>query len=174
MILPRLSLTFPISVKFDHDGYFVLQEVYWRIPVTLTPEQLQDFCDLIQSALDNTLELPQETVQPVESSDDEDVFTKLKSMSKVEPEIEKKIVFELPEEQSSTTEFTVQEFNLDDNQDVPNEEINDFNFRTKSKLVLESDSDDEELEKEKRALSDSDSEKPIAKRSRVIESDEED
>lgn len=149
--------------------------MYWRIPVTLPPEQLQDFCDLIQSALDNTLDLPQETVQPVESSDDEDVFTKLKSMSKVEPEIsENIIVFEPPEEQSSTTEFTVQEFNLDDNQDVPNEEISDSSFRKKSRLVLESDSDDDELEKEKRALSDSDNEKPIAKRSRVIESDEED
>lgn len=149
--------------------------MYWRIPVTLTPEQLQDFCDLIQSALDNTLDLPQETAQPVESSDDEDVFTKLKSMSKVEPEIsEKKIVFESPEEQSSTTEFTVQEFNLDDNQDVPNEVISDSSFRKKSRLVLESDSDDDELEKEKRALSDSDNEKPIAKRSRIIESDEED
>lgn len=67
----------------------LFQEVYWRIPGTLTPQLLQSYEHMVQQALDNTLELePEEsTVQAMgrekeESSDDEYLFDKIKAMPK--------------------------------------------------------------------------------------------
>lgn len=195
--------------------------MYWRIPVTLTPQILQDYCDMIQQALENTLEI--ETEQsvpesaPIESSDDEDVFNKLRAMTKTNnPEDEKAEPDNLKtsqhrspaildsENESESVQFTIQDFNVeteesntdvmmntsaaiqgsdDDSDDMPalvisedqEDELN-TSVRKKSKNIIDSDSEEEdghrETEKRLRSTSSSDTEKPVTKRGRIIDSDE--
>lgn len=66
------------------------QEAYWRIPGHLPISTLQNYCDILQQAIDRTLQVEEEPQsQPAPSSSrhgddssDEDVFSKLRKMTK--------------------------------------------------------------------------------------------
>lgn len=65
------------------------QESYWRIPSHITPVQLTNYCEMIQQAIDKTLEIEEDTeilpdseaLQQDESSEDEDLFNKLRTIT---------------------------------------------------------------------------------------------
>lgn len=62
--------------------------MYWRIPSQIKPDELRNYCEIIQQAIDKTLKIDEQTQedQPIvedrESSDDEDVFSKLRKLAK--------------------------------------------------------------------------------------------
>lgn len=66
--------------------HLLLQEAYWRIPGHLSVATLNGYCNLLQEALDNTLTLADgaEAIsqQNDESDDGEDIFDKLREMTK--------------------------------------------------------------------------------------------
>ncbi|XP_017783660.1 PREDICTED: protein timeless homolog, partial [Nicrophorus vespilloides] len=83
------------------------QETYWRMPPSLSMKTMKENCDLIAKALDKTLTVPEiEEEEPIEepqqerpvdsSSDDEDVFDRLKRLRQepvnvsTPPKLEKK------------------------------------------------------------------------------------
>ncbi|CAH1127073.1 unnamed protein product [Ceutorhynchus assimilis] len=148
---------------------FEEQESYWRIPTTLNPETLKDYCDAIQQALDKTLHFVEEDTPQVienhESSDDDDLFDKLRKMRKddsampesskssPEPDESSKLSpepddgskssqeSENPESEpmdatTETVQFTVQEFTIDDAEE-------NVSPRKKTRVIIESDSEDE-------------------------------
>ncbi|KAF7271216.1 hypothetical protein GWI33_015878 [Rhynchophorus ferrugineus] len=73
-----------ISPPFDE------QEMYWRISSQIKPDELRSYCELIQQAIDKTLQIEDQTqeveeqhiIEDKDSSDDEDVFSKLRKLAK--------------------------------------------------------------------------------------------
>ncbi|KAJ8921930.1 hypothetical protein NQ315_008564, partial [Exocentrus adspersus] len=80
VVFQQMLKAFGVTEPFDE------QEAYWRIPGHLSVTTLNSYCNLVQEALDKTLTLEiEETVTQqdnVESEDDEDLFDKLKAMTK--------------------------------------------------------------------------------------------
>ncbi|KAL1505674.1 hypothetical protein ABEB36_005180 [Hypothenemus hampei] len=91
------------------------QEIYWRIPSSLTLDLLANYVNLIEQALENTLtveeELPEQSPTRIESSDDEDVFDKIRTITKANDE-ERELVSE------NNGETFVEKDRYDENQAV--------------------------------------------------------
>ncbi|XP_066149968.1 protein timeless homolog isoform X2 [Euwallacea fornicatus] len=147
------------------------QETYWRIPGSLTPQLLQINCDLIQQALDNTLQVETgdtETTLPlnIESSDDEDVFDKLRVTVNLEDSPVSSQTTDFPSQSGSdaiserraSPQFTIQEFTLDDNsesgisKEMEQEVSGDGSSSKQQEHIIESECEEEETETQDRKM----------------------
>lgn len=83
-LFQKLLKAFGIQRPFDE------QESYWRIPSNFTSAKLREHCELLSQAIEKTLQVDedqptQDSVQegyvaPAESSDDEDIFDRVRNM----------------------------------------------------------------------------------------------
>nr|CAI5869091.1 unnamed protein product [Callosobruchus analis] len=160
---------FSICEPFDE------QETYWRIPHHLTVEELKQFCDILQQALDNVLAVPEESSQPNQEaaqeaageSSDEDYLDILRK-NKVQKDNTLSNVQERTEHPSTVVESMKTEL-----QSYGDQTEAHSSFSNKGRVRILSDSEeDEPSTKRVRSGSESSVERQTTKKTRVIESDE--
>ncbi|XP_050308820.1 protein timeless homolog [Anthonomus grandis grandis] len=179
----RLLKAFGVCPPFDE------QEIYWRIPVALKPDTLQEYCNMIDQALDDNLQVTvgelkadiqlDYSLTNMESSDDDNVFNKLRIMVKDNSEENNK---NIRSEKSPSIESNASDINSDEESNTNknrsnSDKSNDGEIFAEINVMNQEENFEENLKgKRQRALLDSDDENqaPVSKRSRIIiESDSE-
>ncbi|CAH1993708.1 unnamed protein product [Acanthoscelides obtectus] len=163
------------------------QESYWRIPSHLSIEELKDFCDLLQQALDNALVIPEEggpsTQEIAGESSDEDYLDRMKKnksqkdtmltggqqdKENIKPDgnVAESMQIEQP--------ITIVE-SMETDREIANSQtdMNDSVTRKGRIRILSDSEEDEPGSKRVRSGSESSAEKRTTKKSRIIDSDDE-